>query len=237
MIRSVFATLAASVAISAVSMQGCAASGVGDPCIPEREFDRTFSGFDPAEVNVESKSFQCLTRLCLVNHFQGRVTCPYGEDKTGANLPGPNFGTGSPFQNPPQVDSFGQQVEQCLIPGSTSVSADPVTGDTITGAAGDPNGGYVSPQCIDRLAADTVYCSCRCANADGKTDDGANYCTCPDGFTCSQLISPTGTGNEGLTGAFCIKKATEYTAFNSCQLTCDPNPNLPQQNCAPPPIE
>src|SRR5512135_451851 len=87
MIRSVFASLAAFVAITAVSAQGCKASGVGDPCIPEKEFDPTFLGFDKGEVNVESKSFQCLTRLCLVNHFRGRVTCPYGQDKTAASLP------------------------------------------------------------------------------------------------------------------------------------------------------
>jgi hypothetical protein len=31
-----------------------------------------------SEVNLESRSFQCETRLCLVNHFQGRVSCPYG---------------------------------------------------------------------------------------------------------------------------------------------------------------
>jgi hypothetical protein len=121
-----------------------------------------------------------------------------------------------------------------LIPGETVPNSDPVSGNTITGAAGDPNQQYVSPQCIDREAGDTVYCSCRCANSDGKTDDGANYCTCPDGYSCSQLISPTGTGNEGLTGAFCIKKGSDYTAAGSCELTCDPtNPN---QNCAPPPI-
>src|ERR1700742_1784807 len=37
--------------------------GVGDPCTPEQEYDTTFMGFDEKEVNVESKSFQCRTRL------------------------------------------------------------------------------------------------------------------------------------------------------------------------------
>ncbi len=106
MIRSIFASLAAFVAISAVSAQGCKASGVGDPCIPEREFDRTFSGFDPQEVNAESKSFQCLTRLCLVNHFRGRVTCPYGQDKTGTQLPG--IDGASPGAFPTTADKYNQ---------------------------------------------------------------------------------------------------------------------------------
>lgn len=232
MIRSVFASLAAFVAISAVSAQGCKASGVGDPCIPEREFDRTFLGFDPAEVNAESKSFQCLTRLCLVNHFRGRVTCPYGQDKTGSQLPNVDGASGGPF---PPTDGAGQPVGACTIPGATTVDPDPNTGTTILGSVNDPlDQQQVQPQCIDREAADTVYCSCRCENANGKTDDGANYCTCPDGFDCAQLIPPTGTGNEGLTGGFCIKKGTEYQDFGSCELPCDPtNAN---QNCAPPPI-
>jgi hypothetical protein len=62
--------------------------------VPEDEYDPTFSGFSVSEVNTESRSFQCQSRLCLVNHFQGRVSCPYGQttlDATGAakcKLPG-----------------------------------------------------------------------------------------------------------------------------------------------------
>lgn len=57
----------------------CGGSGVGDPCVPEDEYLTTHSGFSVGEVNVESRSFQCLTRVCLVNHFRGRVSCPYGQ--------------------------------------------------------------------------------------------------------------------------------------------------------------
>jgi hypothetical protein len=228
MIRSVFASLAAFVAITAISAQGCKASGVGDPCIPEKEFDKAFLGFDPGEVNVESKSFQCLTRLCLVNHFRGRVTCPYGQDKTGTQLPTVDGATGGAFG---VVDKYNQTAGPCLIPGGT----DPKN-DQITGSPADPaNQAQVHPQCVDREAVDTVYCSCRCANADGKTDDGANYCTCPDGFQCSQLVAPVGLGDVGLTGAYCIKKKTDYEAFNACLTPCDPN--IPDQNCAPPAIQ
>jgi hypothetical protein len=58
---------------------GCTAGGVGDPCIPEDEYEKGFAGYGMEEVNVEAMSFQCETRLCLVNHFRGRVTCPYGQ--------------------------------------------------------------------------------------------------------------------------------------------------------------
>lgn len=60
---------------------GCESGGVGDPCTPEDEYQREFSGYAASEVNIESRSFQCETRLCLVNHFQGRVSCPYGQTK------------------------------------------------------------------------------------------------------------------------------------------------------------
>jgi len=53
--------------------------GIGDPCVPEDEYQQYFSGYEATEVNIESKSFQCETRLCLVNHFNGRVSCPYGQ--------------------------------------------------------------------------------------------------------------------------------------------------------------
>jgi hypothetical protein len=64
---------------SVALIPGCDADGIGDPCIPEDEYTDTFSGFAVTEVNTESRSFQCQSRLCLVNHFQGRVSCPYGQ--------------------------------------------------------------------------------------------------------------------------------------------------------------
>jgi hypothetical protein len=62
---------------------GCQSGGIGDPCIPEDEYQLYFSGYSETEVNLESRSFQCETRLCLVNHFRGRVTCPYGQAEQG----------------------------------------------------------------------------------------------------------------------------------------------------------
>ncbi len=59
-------------------------SAVGDPCIPEEEYDADFAGFSAGEVGVEAKSLQCATRTCLANHFEGRVSCPAGQDEPGA---------------------------------------------------------------------------------------------------------------------------------------------------------
>ena len=71
-------------------------------------------------------------------------------------------------------------------------------------------------QCPARTADKAVYCSCRCANINNQTNDGANYCTCPDGFSCQQLVTSIGEGNEGLTGAYCVKAGTEYDPNTPC---------------------
>ena len=68
----------------------CQPGGVGDPCTPEDEYTTDFPGYNANEVNVESKSFQCETRVCLVNHFQGRVSCKYGQATAPANADAAN---------------------------------------------------------------------------------------------------------------------------------------------------
>ncbi len=71
-------TMLLAVTTGATSL-ACESGGVGDPCVPEDEYRSTFSGFSVDEVNIESRSFQCETRVCLVENFQGRVSCPYGQ--------------------------------------------------------------------------------------------------------------------------------------------------------------
>jgi hypothetical protein len=226
MTRSILTVVAACIALtSMVGTGGCTQSGVGDPCTPEEEYDPSFLGFNYKEVNVESRSFQCQTRLCLVNHFQGRVSCPYGQSTTGA----PPMGAGTCDSN----NMYG-----CCIPGIPDGVTGVIPGQSMPalpcGAKGNtgPCGAEVQPQCVDRTAADAVYCSCRCANINGQTNDGSNYCTCPDGFTCTQLVSSIGASNEGLTGAYCVKNNTQYDPNSSCTSSfCDPN----LKNCGPVP--
>jgi len=62
----------------------CQSGGIGDPCTPEDEYLGTFPGFQVTQENIESRSFQCESRICLVNHFQGRVSCPLGQPKKTA---------------------------------------------------------------------------------------------------------------------------------------------------------
>ncbi len=177
--------------------------GIGDPCTLELEYDPSFTGFDEKQAVTESKSFQCRSRLCLANHFRGRSTCPYGQSIEGNPPPGAK---GS-----------------CTIPGTN----EPVSGLTDPGnpeSFRDPRKRkLVAPQCVDRTADKTVYCSCRCADINGNKPSDQTFCACPDGFTCSQLVTSVDRGDEGLTGSYCIKNGTEYDRNTSCnQGDCTP---------------
>jgi hypothetical protein len=204
MTRSILAALAAVVAIPVLSGTGCQTTGIGDPCIPEPEYDPSYLGATKDDTDTESKSYQCQSFLCLVNHFQGRVTCPYGQKSYN--------------------DQGTSNVKPCATP-----IGQPVTGTTNGQPGGtgnpfvDPNKqDTVPPNCENRPASNSVYCSCRCANLQGKTDDGFNYCTCPDGFQCTQLVTSIGTAFEGLTGAYCIKSGTAYNPETFVCTDCDP---------------
>ncbi|MCL2726038.1 MAG: hypothetical protein FWD69_16555 [Polyangiaceae bacterium] len=189
---------------------GCSEQGVGDPCTPEQEYNADFNGFNVKEVNIESKSFQCRTRVCLVNHFQGRVSCPYGQNTDGS----PASGEG--YTVPGSTKPVG-----CIIPGSDV---------PITGNQNDPNTlAAVSPQCLDRTADRAVYCSCRCADINGNKPSDENFCKCPDGFTCTPLVTSIGVGNEGLTGSYCVKSGTDYVASTACNTGfCDESSAIAQ---------
>jgi hypothetical protein len=203
MTRWILAGLAAVVALPILIGTGCQSTGIGDPCTPEEEYHTDYLGAQVTEVKAESKSYQCQSFLCLVNHFQGRVTCPYGQvsfdDGGASNL--------QPCQTP-----IGQAVTGTLDGGPGDPSNPATFVDSV-------NKDTVAPNCENRPADNSVYCSCRCQNEEGKTDDGANYCTCPDGFQCQQLISSIGGASfQGLTGAYCIKSNTNFNA-NSFQCT------------------
>ena len=81
MTRSILSGLLAMLSVAALGglPLACQSGGVGDLCTPEDEYNPLFAGFKVTEENIESRSFQCETRICLVNHFQGRVSCPLGQ--------------------------------------------------------------------------------------------------------------------------------------------------------------
>jgi hypothetical protein len=51
----------------------------GEPCLPRDERRSDFNGFGIQDVTLDLGTPECQTNLCLVNHFQGRASCPYGQ--------------------------------------------------------------------------------------------------------------------------------------------------------------
>ena len=149
-------------------MGGCGPDYIGTPCIPSEEYDEAFLGYDPGEYKLDATSDPNV--VCLVYHFRGRSTCPYGQNKDGTGLPAIDGATGG---------SFPVGVGPCHTPDAKLVTGDPI-GDPLYLA-------QVEPQCVDRPANKVIFFSCKCANADGRTDDGAHYCSCSNGTKCEQL--------------------------------------------------
>jgi len=210
--------------LSALGAVGCTPGGVGDPCTPEDEYQQTFNGFQVTETNVESRSFQCETRICLVNHFQGRVSCRLGQ--TGDE--------GAPFTDPPAVHAAGEPrnamtwnptwAPKCSIPGTKVDRSDPNNLVADQGRLSRDNVNVeVKPQLRDRQTDKAVYCSCRCDGPDKK----ARYCECPDGFECAKVVEdldvPGNTGGQ-LAGSYCIRAGSKYRPNDSLVNTCTDDP-------------
>lgn len=106
---------------------GCGGpAGIGDPCVPEDEYDPKFSGFAVTEVSTESRSFQCQSRLCLVNHFQGRVSCPYGQRGDAASAPACQLpGSDEPVVAPVAPQLLDRRVEQAVYCSCRCAGPDP----------------------------------------------------------------------------------------------------------------
>ena len=79
MIRKITGMSLLATAMLSLFPLACQPGGVGDPCTPEDEYNPEFSGYNVGESTAEARSFQCETRLCLVDHFRGRVSCKYGQ--------------------------------------------------------------------------------------------------------------------------------------------------------------
>jgi hypothetical protein len=276
----------------------CQSGGVGDPCTPEEEYQSNFAGFAANQNFIESSSFDCSTRLCLVNYFQGRVSCPLGQVVAAAGSttqagsiqyctgPGDQSCVASQVPTDPnnkpvctQAENYGPACKQnsdCLSPTTCDLTLgictcdptgvvyptqingvteyycdnyDPVTNKTAaaytlktyvchtrqTAAGNDCQQEYltgkqtnagkqccvpgtdtpvsvtVCPQCSGtRSAQNAVYCSCRCLGPTDTVDTNFNYCTCPSGFTCTELRSNIGLGDPELAGSYCIMTGTAY---------------------------
>ena len=109
MMRQTLVSASMVLAFGALSL-ACKAGGVGDPCIPNDEFYADYSGATEDGAQIEDRSFQCETRVCLVKHFRGRVSCPFG------NAAGRD--TASIYT--------GSDADECRVPGTTDIVTAPL---------------------------------------------------------------------------------------------------------------
>ena len=145
---------------------GCESGGVGDPCTPEDEFFPEFNGFDLGEVNVESRSFQCETRVCLVNKFQGRVSCPYG---TKGTPPDPSATTVS-HGYPCEVPGFGGYVTVPVDPQRTERPPELAVYCSCRCGGSDPNARYC--ECPSGFECSEIVAN----RGQGQSELAGSYC-------------------------------------------------------------
>jgi hypothetical protein len=106
--------------------------------------------------------------------------------------------------------------------GQSSNDIAPAGATTCTNPDGVAVVGQVDSQCTDRRPADAIFCTCRCANAEGQTDDGDSYCACGGGMTCQQVVPLIGPPT-GIEGAYCMKPSAAYVQATACAVACNPS--------------
>jgi hypothetical protein len=114
-------------------------TSVGTPCLPSQEALESFAGFQVSDVSL-SQSPTCGDERCLVQHFQGRVSCPYGQTQT-------------------EIESLpADSAARCRLIDDRG---------TLTASALEL---AVAPQLTNRRASDVVVCSCQCAGPAPNAD-------------------------------------------------------------------
>jgi hypothetical protein len=91
---------------------GGAALALGEACLPDDELSADFAGFNAREVNVADQFQGCASKVCVVNHFQGRVSCPYGQSAADGGCLVPS--TATPVSASVQPQLAARQAAQAV---------------------------------------------------------------------------------------------------------------------------
>jgi hypothetical protein len=81
---------------------------VGRPCLPASELSAEFRGYTLGSVALE-RAGECDAGVCLVNRFQGRVSCPYG-------TPGSDSVLRARCYTPPRAGAQRAEVNPPVLP-------------------------------------------------------------------------------------------------------------------------
>jgi hypothetical protein len=212
---------------SVVGLHGCGSGHVGAPCTPEDEYQGRFAGFKLSEENIESRSFQCETRICLVNHFQGRVSCPLGQ-------PAPVVCTDDP--------SLCDTGSSCQPAGTILVDCDPTSCAAEGAEPRNCNAPDGTNQACGGNACDALGRYCHVADgqpcpAGYRADPATDLCTT---FVCAPIEPDHDTrcyvpGTEEPVStpvcSQCSKRPAEIAVYCSCR--CDKpeeNPSAADEN-------
>ncbi len=127
---------------------------------------------------------QTLTMLAVALAALTATACQVeavGDPCVPENVPAGGFLSGEAYL---ETSSVQCRTRVCIV---NDLQGDP----TRIGCAEE---GCVSQQEVD----DSVYCTCRCDGPAGAAD----FCECPEGFECKQVLS---SGGVGIVGSYCVK--------------------------------
>lgn len=121
---------------------------------------------------------------------------------------------------------YGQTREDLALPPDDPRrcrTTDPTTGEITATPVEVP----VPPQLVARRAEDVVHCTCRCAGP----DPNAEYCTCPSGMECVELVENLGIGGDDFAGSYCIHPGTADAQSTATSPTCDAEGTTAETDC------
>jgi len=113
---------------------------LGLPCAPGDERQSEFAGFASSEIAIETAAPTCGTGVCLVHHFQGRTSCPYGQTESEATSP-----TSKPeaqLCHTPSGTTFDERVRVAVAPQLVGRRAAEVVHCSCRCAGADPTASY-----------------------------------------------------------------------------------------------